>query len=274
MNNNEVISQEKKELVVYKNEFNKISLKNFTASEMDLLFSIMSQMRNKNVDEVEFDFGRLKELSKYNKENAISSFVKDLEATYDKLIQINVKLGDSKEFTKFVFFTKYSISTENQTVKIRVNDEFSSLINQLTGNFTKLELDEITSLKSTYSKTIYRLLKQYRSTGYATFYIDEFREIADIPESYLMGNITQRVIKPAIKELRNLKYFKNLNYNTIKGKGKNKRKVERIEFRFWNDDGAHKGNRVFRKEDGSYYEKYIEDWDENEIKKAIPEVAD
>lgn len=274
MNNKEFISKEKKELVVYKNEFNKISLKNFTASEMDLLFSIMSQMRDKNVDEVEFDFNRLKELSKYNKENAISSFVKDLEATYDKLIQINVKFGDSKEFTKFVFFTKYSISTENQTVKIRVNDEFSSLINQLTGNFTKLELDEITSLKSTYSKTIYRLLKQYRSTGYATFYIDEFREICDIPESYLMGNITQRVIKPAIKELRNLKYFKNLSYNTIKGKGKNKRKVERIEFRFWNDDGAYKGNRVFRRKDGSYYEKYIEDWDENEIKKAIPEVAD
>lgn len=260
--------EKRKDLIVYKNEFNKIPLKHFTASEMDLLFVIMSQMRNKGVEEVEFDFDQLKSLSKYNKENAINSFVKDLESAYDKLISLNVKLGTSTEFTKFVFFTKYSVSVKHQTVNIKVNEEFSHLINELTGNFTKLELNEITSLKSTYSKNMYRLLKQFRATGYATFDLETFKEILDIPESYSIGNITQRVLNPIMEELP--EYFKNLRYNKVKGKGVNKRRIVRLEFLFMPDDGLNEGKRTFRDKNGEYYEKYISDFTEEEIKKAYP----
>lgn len=260
--------EKRKDLIVYKNEFNKIPLKHFTASEMDLLFVIMSQMRNKGVEEVEIDFDQLKSLSKYNKENAINSFVKDLESTYDKLISLNVKLGTSTEFTKFVFFTKYSVSVKHQTVNIKVNEEFSHLINELTGNFTKLELNEITSLKSTYSKNMYRLLKQFRATGYATFDLETFKELLDVPESYSIGNITQRVLNPIMEELPI--YFKNLRFNKIKGKGVNKRRIVRLEFLFMPDDGLNEGKRTFRNKNGEYYEKYISDFTEEEIKKAYP----
>lgn len=260
--------EKRKDLVVYKNEFNKIPLKHFTASEMDLLFVIMSQMRNKGIEEVKFYFDDLKDLSKYNKQNAISSFIKDLESTYDKLISLNVKLGTATEFTKFVFFTKYSVSAKDQTVNIKVNEEFSHLINELTGSFTKIELDEITSLKSTYSKNMYRLLKQFKATGYATYDLETFKELLDIPESYSIGNITQRVLNPIMEELPI--YFKNLRYNKIKGKGANKRRIVRLEFLFMPDDGLKEGKRTFRDENGEYYEKYISDFTEEEIKKAYP----
>jgi plasmid replication initiation protein len=259
----------KNELVVYKNDFNQIPLKSFKSVELDLLFSIMSQMRNKGLTSVTLTFEQLKSLSKYNNSNAIKEFVKDLESTYDKLIHLDVKIGDDRKFTKFVFFTEYTIDIDKQTVTICVNERFSHLINELTGSFTKLELDEVTSLSSSYSKNGYRLLKQYRSTGYATFWLDEFKELMDVPESYNYGNINLRVLKPIEKELP--KYFPNLKINRIKGKGKDKRKVVRLEFKFKNDDGLNKGNRTFRAEDGTYYEKYISDFTEEEIKKAYPE---
>jgi plasmid replication initiation protein len=255
-------------LVVYKNDFNTVPLRNFTATEMNLLFTIMSKMRNQGLNSIKFNFHELKELSKYNKETAIKSFVDDLESTYDKLIQLNVKIGNSRQWTKFVFFTKYSVDIDEQTVEIKINEEFKHLINEISGNFTKLELEEITTLKSSYSKNLYRLLKQYRSTGYRIFTIEEFRELMDIPDSYKMGNIDQQILTPIKKQLP--PYFHNLKIKKIKGTGRDSRKIKYIEFTFSSDDGLYKGNRTFRNKDGEYYEKYISDFTPEEIKKAYP----
>lgn len=261
--------KKKADLIVYKNEFNKVPLKDFKSVELDLLFSIMSQMRNKGLTEVKLSFDQLKSLSKYNNSNALSSFVKDLESTYDKLIHLDVKIGTSKKWTKFVFFTKYSIDIENQEVTIAVNSEFSGLINEIAGNFTKLELDEITSLSSSYSKNCYRFLKQFKSTGYAVFWLEDFKNLVDAPESYDYSSINQRVLKPIEKELP--QYFPNLKIRRIKGTGIDKRKVVRLEFTFGSDDGLYKGKRTFRRSDGTYYEKEIFDFDGEEIRKAYPD---
>ena len=52
-------------------------------------------------------------------------------------------------------------------------------------NFTIFELLEFTSLSSKYSKTLYRLLKQWRTQGEYIFHdIADFREKMDIPESF------------------------------------------------------------------------------------------
>ena len=75
---------------------------------------------------------------------------------------------------------------------------------------------------------MYRLLKQYKHTGYFKIQIDDFRERLDIPKSYRMTNITDYVLKPIIKELTPI--FKNLNINKVKArKG---RKIEYLEFIF------------------------------------------
>ena len=263
------MKEKREDLGVYKNEFNTIPLRNFTAVEMDLLFTLMSQMRERGTTDLKFGFEELKQLSKYNKENAIDSFVNDLEKTYDKLIQLNVKCGTSRKWTKFVFFTRYSVDKDEQTIDISVNPEFEHLINKLTGNFTKFELEEVTQLKSSYSKGMYRLLKQFRATGYAVFDIDNFRNLLDIPDSYKMGNIDQQILKPIEKELS--KFFKHLKITKIKGIGKYKKNVVKIEFTFKKQDGIKdNGYRKFRDENGNYYEKHLYDFEDNEINKTFP----
>ena len=133
-------------LVVYKNEFNTVPLRNFNSVEMDLLMAIMSQMRDRGESRIAFSFDELKVLSKYNKETAIQSFIDDLKSTYNKLIQLNVSFEDSHKFVSFVFFTKYEIDKDNQEILIQVNEEFAPLINQMTGSFTKFELEQFLSL--------------------------------------------------------------------------------------------------------------------------------
>lgn len=214
------------EIVVYKNELNTIPLRNFNAVEMDLLMALMSQMRDKDVTEVSFDFSTLKELSRYNKETALDSFVGDLKSTYSKLISLNVDFETKSKYVSFVLFTKYEVDKDNQTVKVKVNTEFKDLINKMTGNFTKFELQQFTELRSSYSKTAYRLLKQYRTTGTARFSLDEFRKLLDIPDSYKISDIDKRVLQPIQNELEPI--FKGLKIT----KHKRSRRVVGLEFTF------------------------------------------
>ena len=51
---------------------------------------------------------------------------------------------------------------------------------------------------------MFRLLKQYKHTGYMKIKIEDFRERLDIPKSYRMSNISQFVLTPIIKELSNI----------------------------------------------------------------------
>lgn len=259
------------QLVVYKNEFNTVPLRNFTSVEMDLLFTIMSQMRDKGLTEMEFTFNELKYLSNYNKETAIQSFISDLERTYDKLIKLDVKIGTEKDFTKFVFFTRYSISSEKGTISIKVNEDFAPLINELTGNFTKFELAEITNLGSSYSKSCYRILKQFRKTGYFKIDIDQFRDLLDAPKSYNMSNLTKRVLDPIQKELP--QYFKGLKIHKEKNDRRNKRRVSHIVFIFEPQNDFNKqGYKTFRDDKGNYYEKHLYNLNDKEVDKAFPEI--
>ncbi|WP_229026001.1 replication initiation protein, partial [Enterococcus faecium] len=77
-------------------------------------------------------------------------------------------------------------------------------------------------------KTLFRLLMQYRSTGYYVVRIEEFRSLMDIPEYYQMGNIDQKVLNPALRELK--KYFNDLKVTKIKAKKGNK--IAKLEFTF------------------------------------------
>ena len=256
-------------LVVYKDEMNTVPLRNFNSKEMDLFFSICSKMRNKELNTVTFNFEDLRELSNY-KITAINHFISDLESIYSKLIQLDYRIETEEKIIKFVLFTKYEIDKINQTISIRINEEFKHILNNIFGGFTKFELKEFTMLNSSYSKTAYRLLKQFRSTGYYIVQIDEFKRLFDVPESYQMYNITQRILEPIEKELS--QYFKNLKITKLRGRGKRKRFIDYIEFKFEPETDIEKGKKIFRdKETGEYYEKDIMDFNGVEIDKTFPE---
>lgn len=262
--------ENKKDLVVYKNDFNTIPLKNFKAVEMDILFAILSQIRDKGTDEIVFNFNDLKRLSNYREGGSTREFIKYLESTYDKLISLNVKIGTAEKFTKFVFFTKYSVNIETSTVTIAVNKEFAPLINELTGNFTKFELEEITEITSSYSKACYRLLKQYRKTGYYKVHIDKLRSLLDVPSSYTSNNFTNLILKPVKKDLS--PYFNKLKINRVRDKY-DKRKIAYIEFSFKPQDDIDKdGFKTFKNlETGQYEKRHLYNFTDDDVKKEFPE---
>lgn len=257
-------------LVVYKDELNTVPLRSFNSKEMDLFFAVLSKMRNKDLETIVFNFEDLRELSNY-KYTAYDRFINDIEGVYDKLIQLNIKIGTPTEFTKFVLFTEYTVSAERETVSIQVNGRFKHILNSIFGDFTKFELEEFTTLKSSYSKTAYRLLKQFRQSGYYIVPIEEFKRLFDVPESYQMSDIDKRILDRIEDELPT--YFKNLKITKLRGKGKRKRFIENIEFKFKAETDVENGDKLFRDKDtGEYYKRNIMDFTQEEVRKAFPEV--
>lgn len=215
--------------VKYRNELNMITLKKFNAKEMDLFFALCARMKDKGLNNIVFSFEELKELSDY-RTTAIKAFTDDLDSLYSKMLQLTYRdeYDDDGSFRRFVLFTSFDVNVKKQTVEVSINPKLEGILNGLTTEFSKFELSAFTSLRSTYAKTLFRLLMQYRSTGYYVVNIEEFRKLLNIPDYYQMGNIDQKVLKPAMKELNN--YFEDLEITKIKAKKGNK--IAKLEFTF------------------------------------------
>jgi len=255
-------------ITVYKNELNAVPFRRFNAVEMDLFFSICSKMRNKGINKVKFKFDELKELSKYSA-TSIEKFIHDLDKTYTKMLQLNYRVDNETGFgfERFVLFNKFKVDDKNQYVEISVNPDLEHIINKITGNFTKFELEEFTSLRSSYSKTAFRLVKQYRQTGFWKVSIEDFKELFDVPKSYPMNAMTMRVLEPIQRELEPI--FKNLKISKIKAKKGNR--IEYIEFRFKaEDDMNNRNEKTFRDSEGNYYQKSLFYLTKEEEKKTFP----
>lgn len=256
-----------KRLTVYKNDMNTVPFRQFTSIEMNLFFTICTQMRDQKDKTVRFNFADLRELSNYQNKN-YARFVADLDRTYGKMLGLNIRRDLPTGFERFVLFTQFEINEDEEFVEITTHDKFKYIINEITENFTKFELEEFTSLRSNYAKSAFRMLKQFRQTGYWRIRVEDFRTLMDIPESYRQTAIDARVLKPITEELSY--FFTNLEVKKITAK--KGRKIEFFEFHFRpEDDFKPDGTKTFRAEDGEYYEQSFDRMTPDEAKKVFPE---
>ena len=214
------------EIVKYHNDLsNQIIIKTLNANELNFFMAICSKMRDKETEEIVFTFKNLKELVKWTS-NDNKDFIKSLENTNRKLIALNFRFEDEIEIVQFVLFPTFTINKDMKTLTVAVNKKFAFLLNNLSSNFTRFELENFTILQSKYSKYLYKELMKFKSTGYMIMSIEEFRNKLDIPIKYRMSEINKFVLKPIEQEIPNI--LKGFKIDKIK-KGKS---IEKIEFCF------------------------------------------
>ena len=210
------------EIVKYHHELNTIPLRKFTPVEMNLFFSIVSRMRDVGDKKVQFTFEQLKDLSNY-KATANVRFIDDLETTYDKLMDLRFgrRSADGLQRERFVLFNQFKIDGKADIpfAEIQVHEKALPLLNNLE-EWVRYYLQQFNELESSYAKTMFRLLKQFRTKGVAYFSKEDFHELLDIPKSYRQSDINKNVIKPIQQELTAI--FKGLTIKKKYGKGRGK----------------------------------------------------
>ena len=222
------------EIVKYHKDFEKkLVFRNFTASELNFLMAICTKVRDKKENEVIFTFEELKKISKWVKTDN-KSFIKSLQSTNKKLMSLVFEMPNEEAeaggVTQFVLFPTFDIFPTTKILKVAVNTKFAYLLNNLSNNFNQYELEEFASLKSVYSKLLYKELMLFKDTGYRIFKIEDFRRKLDIPEKYRMTNINQKVLAPIKEDFKSI--FQKFEIIKIK----NGREITQIRFNFITKD--------------------------------------
>ena len=217
------------EIVKYENYMNSLKFTGFTTTDFNFLMALCSRMRDKETKKIIFSFSELRSITDYKKSNSVKQFVSDLEKMNEKLMKVTCKLRTETKIIMFVLFPTFEIDFEDQTLTVAVNESFKFILNELIKNFTRFDLKEFVALESRHSKTLYRLLKQFKTTGIFEIKLDDFRKKMDCPVSYSNKYVMDKLIKPSLKELQS--YFTDLQC-TVKYAHKRGRPVEGYIFTF------------------------------------------
>lgn len=209
------------EIVKYNNYLNSLHLKKFTAVDLNFFTFICAKVKEEKFKEVSFTFADIKKATNYSGSTK-KQFTKDILRMNNKLISsiiMNVQLP-SGSIATFPLFNYFITDVKNEEVRVKVNEDWYFIFNELTHNFTQFELNDFISLKTKYAKILFKVLKQYKTTGLFVCDIDKFRKILDIPSTYNNKYIMDKIIKPTIKDLE--PYFKNLNVTPLYKKERGK----------------------------------------------------
>lgn len=243
---------------------NAVNFTGFGKVDSNLFFALCTKMKSKGTQKANFSFSEIRNLAGYTN-TTVSDFVRDLESSYDKLLNLKIRVGDDEEFIKFNLFNYFEVSTSAQQVYIACNEHFEEILNDWTGEWTAFKLEEYVNLKSVYSKHMYRLLKQWRTVGGHAWKISELRELIEIPESYDMRKITQKVLTPIEKELS--AYFTELTIEKIK----TGRRITAIKFSFQREDNDY--IEIEKREDLRSKQEKIDDLN-NKIKNGREDLSE
>ncbi|BCD71088.1 replication initiation protein [Helicobacter suis] len=228
-----------KQYATFHNDVNSVSLGKLGALEANLLFAIFNKLKDRQDELLVFDLDEIKAMVHAVKisKNELSGVVKRL---WKNIRTANFWILLPKRDENHMLFKTFAINyhdtqkTQVKSMEIQVNmPYFGYLLNFLNANFTSFELLEFQNIRGKYAKTLYRLLKQWKSVGVPPrMEWAKFRELMGVPNKIkLIRVIEYEILKPAIQELKKLPQFESLCYEKLKTKGMGNR-ITHIQFYF------------------------------------------
>lgn len=212
------------EIVQYHNDFNSVPLRGFNEREKRIVMALLHEVKGKDTEVVQIDFATLRGLvgwdNKKGKRNS-TEFVKYLEVLSEKIMTLRGTLRSESglKVVKFSLFPTFIIDAEEtQTLRVSINPEFKYLTN-LFDMFTAFELEDYNRMSTSYGQELYRLIKQFRTTGFYRVKIEDLRHMLSVPASYTNAKMDQVVFsKNTIIDLTNA--FQNFKIKQERGAGR------------------------------------------------------
>ena len=204
------------EVVKYHNDLNTIIMRKWSPEEMNFFFTIIAKVREQGTKLMKFNSDELRELA--SNDLHLDRWAQTMRSVASKVVDLKYYERTDCSFAIMNLFSYFRVEESEKSVEIEVSSKFEYIVNRLEAQFTMYELKEFTRIKSTYAKTMYRLLKQWRMLGKREFSLEEFKTLLDTPKAYKTSEIDRAVVKPILKELT--PFFKDLKVKKVKAKTK------------------------------------------------------
>lgn len=281
-------SQASKSKFVYRTEMNVLSFPKFTAMDFNLFFTICyyasSHFKKYGMKQIIRNFKNevKRGYSEDNDENFVEIKFSDLKVFLPKIKNTKRFYKEILDFSKYKlrfvgvdrvrytlgkndknkiapFFYEILVDEEEELLKVKLTSYAYSMLNDF-GNFMSFDMNEFCSLENKYTKSLFRLLKQYENLNSCadkkdsnvrevSMSKDEFAKFMDTPSDYNVNDLERKVINPSIKEIITKNTFngsvnkvwsiQNIDYERIfeeldkdKTEENKKRKVKGFKFIF------------------------------------------
>lgn len=202
--------------VVYDNTLNKEVVSNLTPAEHNLWMGIMAKIKNKGTHTTRVSFEELEGLSGVSETHNKTQMVHSLESLSKKITQVNYRVhaknnGGTGITGHIALFHSFLISAETEDLEVSINPELEHLTNRFKkGTYTSFKHEEFVGTKNKYGKMLFRILAQFKGTGFVVITKDELMQRMNCPKSYSSTLFHGRCLEPAIESCQ--LSFKNLRF--------------------------------------------------------------
>lgn len=234
-----------REVAKYSNDFNAVPLKDFSLVQKKILMTLIWLIKETDGSDITIDYDRFISLAQ-SKPRSLEEGIRLIRQTFRKILSLSItEIETETSYEEFMLFTARKVDKKNGEITVRVNPDYFSLIKDFANEYTKFPLQIGNSFSKQYTIDIYKFLRQFADTGFWVVTIENFKRYLAIPDSYGATKIREKIINPALEELK--KYYPNLRLEEVKAKRKRgergRPKVTSYRFHFdkeardaWEDD--------------------------------------
>lgn len=130
-----------------------------------------------------------------------SNWVQVKKAAHKLLQRTVVPIDNDTEFEGYNWVSGVK-AKKNEGITVIFNNSVNEILMELSKGYTKLQLDLMMTLQSAYTQRLYELLSHWYDTGRKQpFEMDFIKEALNIPSSYSLTKIKERVFDLARTEL-------------------------------------------------------------------------
>ena len=164
-----------------------------TSNEINMVLVLLTAIDKKDEDFKDYIFTKKELEKKTGKKWDSQQLQKTVDGLFEKPIRIREGENKWKRFNWFSYF-----EYDNGTITCRFDKALKPYLLELKERFVISDIKHLLPMKSTYSKRIYLLLKEYSKIGHRSFNVEKLREILQTPKSLnLYSNFRTKVLKRA-----------------------------------------------------------------------------
>jgi plasmid replication initiation protein len=194
---------------VFANDLFYFELAGLSGQSLDLFFSCVAKAKNKGESDIVFSFKELCDTALIPETHRYPSRVSPYldRLAYESCMCRARRIKKNGGWTIYTIFNRfdYDPTDLDEYFSIRINPDFLAYFNDLTKDFTVVELVTLCSTKSKYAKLAYLYMQKFRTTGKWEISKKQFQDVMGYPASYKNAAMVKRkVIDPIVDNLKDI----------------------------------------------------------------------
>ncbi len=184
----------------------------YTKLESDLMIVLLAQLKP---NELKYRVS-VKDLLKHTKvlPSNYKSIIEALHGLFEKVLTLKHS-EDRITHIRLLSLMDYSKTNVDSYIDIMITKPIAPYLLQLKARFTVFETKAYLQLNSTYSKKLYQLFAEFKTTGVLILSCDEIQKLLGV--NYVsFGRVLEKIITPSIEEIITTTNINNIKLHPIK----------------------------------------------------------